>query len=264
MSGVSVFFNAKVEVDLEQFPDYMSMGVVPGVIGNFCFSPIRCLCKGNIVEVSKDKGNLTVHHVAEYGSSRGLDSKERNFLHVIASIVFLIPGIILGCFFKGLSYLWEYMREAHKLAVIHFTPIDRVVVGSENNRYNLEKITQALREHRDKNFLNQPTNNLVVYAEPGTEIIADPGFINLNPQKIILVGAKLINGSCYGSSPLHERLNAGWEANRFMAVSNAEEFIDGTSVAQHVKKSVGEAELDVPPRTSFFSCERYKRIYVIK
>src|ERR1700722_17071013 len=183
MNNVSVFFNNRTFTK-----DSFSISDTPVVFGDWCLTPVRCLFDGNKVTVSNKDGSLTVDHEKEYATS----GYRRNFLQVVASIVLIIPGLIIGSVFKGLGYLSQSTRKRHNLATQHYTPLDRTI-GSPEARLNLEGLRQKLNQIRQVNNLNQPTKNLVIYAEEGTTINEDPGLISLQPQKIILVDARIVH-----------------------------------------------------------------------
>lgn len=152
--------------------------------------------------------------------------------------------------------------DRHNLTVQHYTPVDRTI-GSAEARLDLEKIKQQLNEARQSNNLKRPTQNLIIYAEEGTEIKEDPGILHLNPKKLILIGAQLIHGpSLLGC--LDENLGSNWEKNKAGKISlHDAEPVGGCFVVQWKVKSLAAALQDVPPRKSIFSLGRYNRIYVI-
>jgi hypothetical protein len=258
----SIFFNNRIVSD-----DPFRLDDVPVAFGDFFLTPVRCLFNGNKVTLKTKNNVITVDHEKEYFDHSSPSSwlkPKRNFLRVIASIIFLIPGLILGSIFKGIGFLSESIRERHRLTIEHYTSIDREI-GDENNRLDLATLTNRLREEKQNNHLNQPTKNLIVYAQPGTDLNTDPGLLDLNPQKIILVGAKIVHKSCAGYR-LDDTLacNPDWESGKMRVVKlNHPQPNFSTFVTQRKVNTVDEARDDVPPRKSFFSFERYKRIYVI-
>ncbi|MBA2367958.1 MAG: hypothetical protein H0V82_02905 [Candidatus Protochlamydia sp.] len=131
--------------------------------------------------ITNHQGSVILDHESEYTGNFKI-----NLLKKIASIVLIIPGLIIGSAFKGLGYLSETVRELHFFTILHFTPVDHYL-GSPEERLSLERIKNQLNQIRQNNF-NQPTKNIVVYAEEGTVIDADPVFMELGPQKLIFVG----------------------------------------------------------------------------
>ena len=251
MDHFTLFFNNRT-----LNTDSLSLTDLPVAFGDWILTPVRCLFNGNKVTVSTKNAIVTVDHEKEYyvNSARGWHKPKRNFLRVVASIVLLMPCLLIGSFIKGLGYLSKSIRERHLLAIQHFIPVHRTI-GPEGERLNLEQIKQRLNEQNQNNHLHQPTKSLIIYAQPGTRIKEDPGILALDPQKLILVGAWLVHGpSARGC--LDEQLDSSWE-QRTILPFNVESF-----AVQRQANSIAEALEDLPPRRSFFS-DRYKRIYIL-
>lgn len=179
MNNISFFLKNNV-VNKDSF----SIADASVAFGNWCLTPVRCLFDGNKITVSNKKGSLTVDLEKEYtDSGRNFNS----FLRVVASIILIVPGVIIGCISKILGYLSPSVRKWHYQAIQSFMPVDRTI-GSPEARLSLDEIKLQLQEIRKTN-LHQPTKNLVVYAKEGTTIHEnDPGFMVLQPKKLILVG----------------------------------------------------------------------------
>lgn len=259
MGNLSIFFNHRI-TRREAFTLYD----VPAALGDFFLTPVRCLFNGNKITISIKDQLITVTNEKEYASTRwDWQKPKRNFLRVIASIVLLAPGLILGSVIKGLGYLSKVIRARHKLTLLHYIPIDRTV-GTDQNRLNLDQIKQQLEELRKNNWINQPTKTLIVYAQPNTQINTDPGFLALHPQKIILVGARIVHQPCAGNR-LDDTLagSSNWESRSFRTIKNGTQANFGTFITQWQVNSVQDAIQDIPPKKSLFSSERYRRVYVV-
>lgn len=274
MGNFSVFLNDRI-VNNNSY----SSADLPVACGNFCLLPVRCLFKGHKVTIfttNTPTGTaLNVRHETE---------SKRTFLRVIASILFLVPGLLLGCIFKGIGYLSPSIRENHKLSMqrpmpnpsentpdahpaadprprtAQYTPIN---VGSNEERLGLEGIEKALTDLRELQRGAVTPNALVIYAQPGTEFNTDPGFLYLKLDKVILVGARIIHDSCAGRR-LDDALatsDRNWESS-FTREGSPTYFRYLTFVKQHPMASVDAALADVPPNIRGTS-ERYKRIYLV-
>lgn len=256
MNSVNVFLNNRIVIK-----NAFYISDIPIALGDWFLTPVRCLFDGNKVIFSvNNKDSITVDHEKEY---YGWNKPERNFLRVVASIIFIIPGIIIGSAFKGIGYLWEFNRVCHRLVIRHYTSVDHTI-GAPENRLNLEAIKQQLSDLRQNNQLNQPTKNLIVYAEEGTAINEDPGIIGFDPQKTILVGARIVHQPSRVGRLDEALIRYGWEERGCVRkVSNTHEIDNSTYVIQWKKKSVQAALDDVPARKSIFSTERYKRVYIV-
>lgn len=261
-----------------------------GKLGNFCLTPVRYLFNGDAIQISYKEAVWVNETGILYGMSQTTfhqdqlktithktDFTSRGFLRTTAAIILLIPGLIIGSAFKAISYLSPAIRENHRLAILHRTPVDKTL-GSPEERLNLQEIKRNLQEVQlSNNPLNQPTGNLVIYARRGTLIINDPGIIALNPQKIILVGARL-TGDDFNQEALDEVLakTGEWHVRSsgdFLYGKNSSATImnvDGvdicygdTFIPQWEINSVEQAVKDIPPKRSFFGSERVKRLYTV-
>lgn len=252
MSGLSVFFNHK----MINKDDSFLFANVPVRVGDWFFTPLRCLSNGEEVTITNKDNVITLKVEKEYYQKEGSwDKPKRTYLRLALAVVFLLPGLILGTLFKGLGYLTSTIRKRHELILTHYIPIDRTV-GGERQRLNLAQIRLALDEQRKQNHLDQATNNLIIYAQEGTNINDDPGILDLNPRKIVLVGAKIVHEpSAFGRMDDMMVSSSDWESG--VRINHS------TYVSQHKVKSVDEALQDILPKKSFFSSERYKRVYVV-
>lgn len=230
--------------------------------GDFCLTPLRCLFHGHKITICTKNNQTDVAHENEYATQVDphWNKPKRNYLRIALSIVFLLPGLLLGSFFKGIGYLLSSsIREKHQLVIQHYTPGD-CIVGDDNDRLTLQEIRTELLKFYDP--LHRPIHSLIIYAKPGTEIKEDVGIRSLKPQKLILVDAQLIHGpSASLDGCLDENLDASWKSP--INKNQAAQLIGGSYAQQWKMDSVEDAQQDIPPKRSFFSSERYKRIYVV-
>lgn len=253
MNNIGIFLNNRI-VDKKHFV----LADLTVSLGNWCLSPVRCLFNGSKVSISYKNQILNIDHHKEYSNSSGYSYvlPKRNLIRVIASIVLIVPGLILGSAFKGLGYLSDTIRHRHQLAVRHFTPV-HYTIGSPEKRLTLGEISQELKAYGQGNALNQPAKYIIVYAEEGTMIEQDPGFLNLNPQKIILVGARILHAP--GLFRLDDSLcDNGWDscALRAIRLGGPVHPEDTTLVTQRKMASVQAAIQDAPPKN-------LKRVYIV-
>lgn len=286
MNHLSLFFNNKIikdDIHHDGFADMCSQ------IGSWFLKPVRCLFNGNIVTVyqsSLDPQITKAYHTKDYGRRKIFGSKEnRTLLTVIGAIVLLIPGLLFGSAIKGLTYLSKSIRERHNFAIKHYTPKDRVI-GSEHERLNIKEIISKLKEEHQNNHLNQKTETITIYAQPGTKLTTELGIMDFNPKKIIFVGAKLANGEEWWEG----YLNSNWETmlerkpkkyknqtglqvdnSAFVMQGNLARLLrtrkdkkDKLFITQWKADSVKRVLSDTPPRKSIFSFKRYTRIYYIE
>lgn len=269
MSGFSIFLNSKVV----NGDGHFRCADIPKNLGDRLLTPIRYLFNGN--EVTVTHGNrvpFEVSHKAIYerGNSRNLDDIKSLFVKVLAiilfailyfpallfkelaygeptfhetvlAIAFLVPGLILGSVFKGISFLSKSIREEHSLAVKHFTPIERLNVGKHNALLNIAGIANELA---NQNPLNQPVNALVIFAQPGTVINTDPGIVRHKPKKLILVNAEIT----HHRGGLDDQLahDPDWDSHSYGIVAN------GSRVIQTRVASLGAALLEKPSKNHVY------------
>lgn len=114
-----------------------------------------------------------------------------------------------------------------------------ITIGSPEKPLNLEQITETLKKH--KNELGEDkVRNLIIYAN-NVEFNEDPGIVDLDPKKLILVGAEIVHKSTFGQR-LDEKLAAheNWEGGGVRKGT-------GTFIAQREVASVEEAlKAEVP------------------
>lgn len=196
MNSAQIFLSTKIE-ERDLFSG----------LGNLGLAPIRYFFHGRNIKILPDPvqqkillKEQEVHHVGSFSTqpyfsktTNGLISSNRNLLKTVAAIVFLIPGLCLGSIFKGLSYLSKATRDEHGLIKKHFTPVNRTI-GSLEKPLNEEELQAALRKIA-KEPLHQKINALTIYGKDDMQLKTDPGFRNLDPKKVIFVGARIINGS---------------------------------------------------------------------
>lgn len=261
MCNTAIFFNNKI-IDLRIDKQSYHTDNILTQWGNWCLNPVRCLFNGKTITISSQNQFIMVKHEEDYSPHFIKSKKHKTLLSVVASIIFLIPGLMIGSVFKGLGYLSRTMRERHCMAVKHYTPIDRTF-GCETNRYSLQTLKKVLEATRKGNLLNQPTKHLIIYAKAGTEIEEDPGFVSLNPEKIILVGAKITNKQSHPNN-VNYVWNADWERQYQVKAADKKKLVERSFLAQWKVKSVEEAKMDIPPTKGFFSFAPYKRVYVVE
>lgn len=117
---MTVFFNTEIKAD--SFTENL---------GNFCLLPVRVLFEGRtftkVDQVFLERESL------EGSSVIGKICK------VALSLLFLIPGVILGTIIKGLSFINSGVRESHRLFnQACATPgAQRALIESDTIRFNL-------------------------------------------------------------------------------------------------------------------------------
>ncbi len=76
-----------------------------------------------------------------------------------------------------------------------------MILGSEDNALDEHVIQEALKTVQDKKDMDA----LIIYGSGKVEFNTDPGFVAMNPKKLILIGARIIHTSCVGQR-LDEKL----------------------------------------------------------
>ena len=239
-------------------------------VGNCGLAPYRYLFNGKTVRVEADKDNqVHVHHVASF-HPRGkyhrsktewdLKSEETSFYKLVLAIVFLIPGLILSVC-KALSYLFDDVQEKNAFTQQHFTPINRIIGTKEAPITTEEQLKDALLDEKLKP-LNQRTNAIIIYGDGNLKINAEPGILQFNPAKIILVGAKVIHASC-GRERLDDAmiLSGKWKDTEMVSVvTNPEQ----SGTAAHTADSVDAALNEPNPSRGCFTGKTFHVLYQLK
>lgn len=160
-----------------------SLGRASAQLGDFFLTPIRYRYDGHKVTITNN--NSVSPHVREYTNQPKLyPGTKKNFLRTAASIIFFIPGLLLGSFFKSLSLLSKSEKLRQNLVVTHYTPVNRVNIGSKAAKVSTDLINTAIN---DVSRLHRPTKIVTVYARDGVNINNCPKLLELNPTKIIWV-----------------------------------------------------------------------------
>lgn len=262
MNDVNLFINTRVK----------DSGILAG-IGDFALSPVRYFFHGRTVKVVNKENHQHVHHVASYKGKGGwfahhsktnndLKASSRGFFKALAMIVLFAPGLILGTIAKSFAYLSNDMRANHSLAKRHFTPVDKTV-GSEDNRLDENGIKEELTKLKN-DPLHQKVNNLVIYGNGNVTFNTDPGFVSLNPKKVVMVGARIIHAPC-AFNRLDDTLarKKEWLDGSVRNISSGMVANNSTFVTQLKVSSVKDALDHVTPRRSFLSSKRYHAVYQV-
>lgn len=201
MNGLKIFLTTKVE----------NQGIIAG-IGDFFLTPARYLWNGKNVRVIFHSANETqdniayteVHHVKSFHKEGSfhvskttpyMRSSSTHFLKTTLAIITLIPGLIFGSLFKGISFAYDKVRaglsdtapDYYGLLKTHFTPSERVI-GSQDSPLDEDAIIKAINTMK-RRTLHQKTDHFIVYGQ-GFELKKDPGFFGFGAKKIIFVGVK--------------------------------------------------------------------------
>ncbi len=262
MNGLSVFLNSRVE----------NSGVLAW-IGDKGLAPFRYLFNGATICVQprdSDK-EIEIHHVASFhrfginhASNTGnfLRSSSTGMIQTALSIVFLIPGFIIGAAFKGAAYLFSDIRAKHSLVKLHFTPINRTIGSAENPITTGPQLIRALRDEALNTPKNQRTNALIIHGSEELKITADPGIIQFNPMKLIFVGGfQTVHEASFYRPDDAMYMPGKWQFNRYHVV------VEGNSRNMFFKtcnvESVDEALATQAPRIGGFTCKRYHQIFQV-
>ncbi len=260
MNNVNLFLNAEIK-DCGRL----------AAAADLALSPVRYFFHGHTVKVVKFQAQDYVQHVSSFkdkGDTANVvyntddkihtkifvDGSSRGYLKSVAIIALFVPGLILGTIAKSFAYLSDDMRAKHRLAKLHFTLVDKTI-GSEENRLDERGIQAELTKLKDAP-LHQKVNNLIIYGNGNVEFKADPGFVAMNPKKVVLVGARIIRDSLV-TTQLDDTLAAKKEWFSRSVLGDT----DPTLVRQINIASVKEALDHIPPRRPC-SSKTYHTVYL--
>lgn len=219
-------------------------------------APFRYLFNGKTICIQQFESDqeVSIHHVASFhknGSSHhsrtsfSLESSSTSMIKSALSVGFLIPGLIIGAAFKGLAYLSSSVRDNHRLAKEHLTPIDRLIGSVSNPIVNRSDLCKALQKERS-DPKNRPTNALIIHGDGKLTINEDLTILNLNPMRLILQGVKIVPKS---SISLDGRLDDGMRST-------------GKWIYPSIN-SFKEALEEIAPWRSWTSCKRYHMVFTL-
>lgn len=260
MSSLCVFLNTRIE----------GSGTLAS-IGDKGLAPFRYLFNGKTIRIQPraSEQEIEIHHVASFHkmgewncsrTNRSLKSSSTGMIKTALSVVFLIPGFILGAAFKGLSCLFSDVREKHCLAKEHLTPIDRKMGSVSSPIKTREELRQALKVERESDLKNRPTNALIIHGDGALTINEDPGILDFNPMKLVLEGAQIVHQPS-ASSRLDDAMyrTGKWQISAFRVATASNP--DNSGANTHSVNSVDDALQATAPRRSRTSCKRYHMIF---
>lgn len=260
MNSLCVFLNTRVE----------SSGALAW-IGDKGLAPFRYLFNGKTIRIRPHNNDeeIEIHHVASF-HRRGkenhsrtnwrLTSSSTGMIKTALSVVFLIPGVILGAAFKGLAYLFSDVREKHRLTKEHLTPINREIGTAACPIKTRTELEDALKAERASDPKNRPTNALIIHGDGALTINGEPGILQFNPMKLILEGAKIVHQSSNRDRLDDLMHRAGkWQISAFREASSSNP--DNSGAISHSVNSIEDALRTSAPRRSWTSCKRYHMIF---
>lgn len=260
MSDLCIFLNSRVE----------NSGALAW-IGDKGLAPFRYLFNGKTIRVQPRESDqeIEIHHVASFhkegnwNSSKtnyGLISSSTGMIKAALSVVFLIPGLILGAAFKGLAYLSSTVRENHRLTNEHLTPINREIGSASNPIKTRDELRQALEAERKADPKNQPTIALIIHGDGNLTINEDPGILRFNPMKLVLEGAQIVHQpSAIGRLDEAMYSTGKWQVSAVRVATSSNP--DNTFANSHGVNSIADALRATAPRRSWTSCKRYHMIF---
>lgn len=238
MNHINIFFNTTISNVYNRKIDEPFIGY----LGDLCLTPVRCLFRGDELLIG---GLVDMLIFPKKDVQLSLDKLGSSMFKVIASIVMLLPALVIGGALKGFSYFSKSVRNNHRIAVTHYTPVKRIIIGSSEEKVDASEIHNKVFDI-EKTHLNRTTNNLIIYVNEGTEMMGDQALSNLNPKKIIFVGAPKFLPTRLDTPSLEQQLpdNKAWDEN-----------IQRVAILE-------DAIADVPPRPSLLS-KKLNRVYIV-
>lgn len=153
----TIYVNDKADDPFVQNTHSLLMQSV--AFGDWCLTPVRYLGNGNEFVVNDQEGaNRFSHHPA-------FTSQERNWLRLALAIIFVIPGVLAGTFFKGIGHIEQAARSLHYLATMHNRVIDHLEVGDPSNPLDKPSVLSSLQQDAKNNYFRQPYLKVTVYAQ---------------------------------------------------------------------------------------------------
>lgn len=253
-------------------------------LGNWLLTPYRYLFGGRTVHIIQNSIVRRFHHVPSFHplgkrkvceTDPTLHASEMSFLKTVLAIICLIPGLLLGSFFKGLGYtpyaeaihaaILEGLRYPYtnrntglllyfnnpvwcwKSQVLHIEvlgTVDKPIA----NAINLDVAVNTLAE-------KTPIDVLIIYGK-NLNVKLDPGLLKLNPMKMILVNTNIGNQHSYQLDPKEKNVEVATNLDTCLKASG--KWLERTTV-----KTIEEALMESLPRRPGF-CKSYHGIYYVK
>lgn len=260
MSDLCLFLNSRVE----------NSGALAW-IGDKGLAPFRYLFNGKTIRVQPRESDkqINIHHVASFHKEGNRNSSKTNYdlkssstgmIKAALSVVFLIPGLILGAAFKGLAYLSSSVRENHRLTKEHLTPINREIGSASNPIKTRTQLRQALQAERKADPKNRPTTALIIHGDGNLTINEDLGILRFNPMKLVLEGAEIVHESSVAERLDDAMYKTGkWQISAVRVATSSNPNNSGPN--SHSVTSVDDALRATAPRRSWTSCKRYHMIF---
>jgi hypothetical protein len=243
MNDVSLFLNTQIKYT----------GAL-AAIGDWGLTPVRYIFRGRDVYILTSFAEDPERKRIYTSHSPSFDADERSWPRFIGLALCLIPGLVLSVF-KLMAYCFDYsyMIRRHNMAKKHFTPIERLDIGSFSKPItNIEDLKGELKKLND-DLEHRPINSLFIHGK-NLEIDQDPGIWHLNPMKLILRGARLKSGpvknDCFHIPSLHDKMFLGY-------LDKDPKWLDASRTVSSIK----EALVFPAPRRDWTSCKRYHLLF---
>jgi hypothetical protein len=196
LKDVSIFFNAKID----------NSGIL-SEIGDLGLAPLRYLCGGKTMRVITQEQVVTIHSIASFHkdgehhyseTTYALTSSPTHMLKALGSVLLIVPGLFLALV-KLVDYAVDAeVRKNHRLVREHLIPINREIGTFLLPIKTEDELKEALTRE-GKNYLNRPTNALIIHGDGNLQINDEPGILQFNPMRLVLEGALIISQSSYKS-----------------------------------------------------------------
>ena len=221
-------------------------------------------------------------YTSQLNQPQHAEDKSKQSPYKVALIALGIILMIGGAVAAGV--LFSYLGNASLICVLAI-PIGIALViagvrcnlaGRQVNNNTVVTIGSAeacldengIREELKKISGKQNVDVLVIYGNGKVALNEDPGFVALNPKKVILVGGRIVHESCTGYR-LDDRLanNKEWLSSIVRMTSEGgqrrqERYIPNTFVQQLIVNSVDEAIAHKPPSRGIFK-GNYHQVYCV-
>lgn len=260
MNDICIFLNARVE-----------NSEALAWMGDKALTPFRYLFNGKTIRIQPRASDqqIEIHHVASFHSKGNdncsltdwkLKSSSTGMIKTVISIVFLIPGLIVGAPFKALAYLFSDVRGKHRLTNEHFTPVNREIGSISNPITTRDQLENALDAELQSDPKNHLTDALIIHGDGNLTINEDPGILKFNPMKLILEGCKIVHEPSAIGRLDDKMFGTGkWQISPVRTITGSD--ADKSGAKAHRVNSIDDALKAAAPRRSWASCKRYHMIF---
>lgn len=257
MNDLKIFLRISID------PPPLTLVHFMGAVGDMGLAGIRYLWDGRTAKVENSNSSIYITMIPSFNKKE--DCCLVQMIKTALAIALLVPGLLLSLLKVVALCLSAEVREKHNLVKQYLTHTGKYALC---NRYigdpthpikTFEELQKALTVEAQKNPEDE-TGALVIYGDGNLTINEDPGILEFEPFKLILIGAKIIHKS--GPADRLDDLmkkTGKWNLSPFRLVTlgNTDNSYAGNRSAQTLDEALNA------PLTKIDDYEDYHEVYTL-